>query len=190
VNARDRRALGAGVLVCVAAALLLRGLPWVVRTALSARERLEARASLLARAEEDLRMIPVLEDSARALRSRLAELAPKILTGGREAEARADLTERLSVAAEAQRVRVARTDAVPDTVHAGQLRRVSIQAELEGDSAGMLGLLSALSRGPALLRVAELRVLAVNPTSPETAPEVLQTELTLRGWYLEGGARP
>jgi hypothetical protein len=190
VNARDRRALTAGLLVCVAAVLLLRGLPWSVRTAAAARERLQARASLVARSEEDLQLVPVLEDSARALRGRLAELAPKILTGAREAEARSDLAERLSVAAEAQRVRVARTDAVPDSAHAGQLRRVSIEAELEGDTAGMLGLLSALCRGPALLWVADLRVVAVNPTSPETAPEVLHTELTLRGWYLQGGRGP
>ena len=101
-----------------------------------------------------------------------------------------DLTGRLDVAAEAHQLRVARTGAIPDSVHAGSLRRVSVRAELEGDTRGTLEFLGALAHGPALLGVSDIRIVAADPASPASAAEVLRTELTVRGWYLAREEHP
>lgn len=180
----ERRTVLLGATICLAALIALRGVPWALRTADAGLSALQEQAELLARAEADLRAAPALEDSGRVVRKRLAELAPKILTGGHEAEVLTDLTGRLDVAAEAHQVRVARTGALPDSVHAGSLRRVSVRADIEGDTRGTLEFLAALARGTALLGVTDIRILAADPASPASAAEVLRTELTVSAWYL------
>ena len=83
---RDRRAVLLGGGVVLAALLLLRVLPWMVRSALAAEAGLRERAALLARARADLADAAVLRDSAVGLGQALVGLAPKILSGNTVAE--------------------------------------------------------------------------------------------------------
>jgi hypothetical protein len=148
-----------------------------------ARDRLEARTELLGRMEADVRSTSRLEDSAAAVRTRVVALAPELLGPGGESEAVAALGALLSSAAERQRVRVSRTEAVPDSARAGPARRVSVRATLESETAGLLGMLEALARQRAVLTVGSLQI-AADPPPVASAPELLHTEFTLSGWYL------
>ena len=154
------------------------------------RDGAEARAELLARMRADIRSADELEDSATVIRRRMASLAPAFLTGGTAGEAAADLGSRLSAAAERHRVRVSRTDHVADSSRTERLGRVTLRLALESDTRGLLGLLDAAAKESAVLVVDELRIAVVEPHVPADRPEVLQSELTVRGWYLpREGAR-
>jgi type II secretion system (T2SS) protein M len=183
VTPRDRRAVLLG-LACVAAAVVaLRLAPAAASRVGSARERLDARTELLARMQSDLRDAARLQDSAEVVRHRIAGLAGQLLSPGTEAEAVASLGTLVSMAAERCDVRLSRTEAVADSARAGPARRISVRAALESDTAGLLGLLGALADGPAVLTVGALSVASDPPSSPG-APELLHTEITVRGWYL------
>jgi hypothetical protein len=186
---RDRRALLVGAATIAVAVVALRLAPLAGKQVRSAREDLEAHAELLARMQTDVRDAARLQDSAEVVRRRMAGLAGQVLSPGNEAEAAASLGALVSMAAERQRVRVSRTEAVADSARAGLARRVSLRATLESDTAGLLGLLGALARGPAVLTVADLRVAADAPPAP-AASELLHTEITVRGWYLPSAGTP
>ena len=185
---RDRRALALGAAV-VAAALTLRLAPLALARLQGARERLEGRVELLAHMRADLRDATRLQDSAEVVRRRIARLAGQLLSPRTEVEAAASLGALVSLAAERHHVRLGRAEAVPDSANAGPARRVSLHAALESDTAGLLGLLGALADSPAVLTISALSVVADPPSAPG-APELLHTEITVRGWYLpRAGAR-
>ena len=177
--------LALGAAVAAAAVLALRVAPWTVRSLSAQHERVTAEAALLARARDDLGQADALVDSGAVLRARIVALAHRILTGSTEAEALADLSGRLGAAAARHRVKVERTDLLRDSTRAGGLRAVRLRASLEGDSRGTLELLRALTAGDVVLEVEEIRIMALDPTSPEGAAEILRTELAVQGWYLE-----
>jgi hypothetical protein len=174
--------IGAGV--AIAALFSLRLVPAGWTMVQRARERVAEQRLLLARAMDDVRQVSALEDSAATIKAKMLALAPRILAGGSRTEALADLTGRLSLAATQHHVRVARSDVVPDSGRAGSLRRVSVRFAIEGDSRGTLETLEALSRGSVVLIPADLRVVAPNPSSPAGVAELLQSEITVQGWYL------
>lgn len=184
---RDRRALVIGAGVAVAALLAFRVVPWIVRDLEGRREQLAARRELLMRTREQIGDAQALADSAPAIERRLVTLAASLLTGRREADAAADLAARVSSAAADQRVRLVRSGALPDTVRVGRLRRVTVQASLEGDTPEMLGMLARLERGPAAITVADARLTALDPASPAATPEVIAADLVIRGWYVATG---
>src|SRR5437879_1347587 len=99
MTARDRRALLLGGAVVFGAVFLLRVLPWGVRSALGAEAGLRERAAVLARTRADLADASILRDSAVDLGRALIGLAPKILSGKTAAEAVADLSGRVNLAA-------------------------------------------------------------------------------------------
>jgi hypothetical protein len=184
MTARDRRALIVGAGLVGLALLGLKVGPWGWRTLRDTRIELQARAELLARMAADVRSAPRLEDSAVVIRSRMAALAPALLTGGTAGEAMADLGSRLAAAAERHRVRLNRTDQVVDSAAADGLVRVTLRAALESDTEGLLKLLDAVGKETAVLVVDEVRIAVIDPNVPADRPELLQTELTLGGWYL------
>jgi hypothetical protein len=186
VTPRDRRALALGAAVVTAAAAL-RLVPAAVGRVREARERLGARVELLTRMRADLRDATRLQDSAEVVRHRIAGLAWQVLSPRTEVEAEAGLGALVSMAAERNRVRLGRSEPVPDSASAGPARRVSVRAALESDAAGLLGLLGSLAGGPAVLTIGALSVVADPPSAP-AAPELLRTEITVRGWYLPGTA--
>lgn len=181
---RDRRALAIGLGVVAAAMLALRGLPWAVRELRDRRDRLAARRELLVRTQEEIWVARGLGDSARGLESALVALAPQVLLGRQEADAVADLAKRVVIAAAAGRIRVVRTVAVPDSGRVGRLRRVSVQASLEGDTGEMLGALARMERSESPVGVADVRLTAIDAFSAATNPEVIEGEVLVRGWYV------
>jgi hypothetical protein len=185
VKARERRVLALGGGIVVVAALVLRVIPWGVRSVAGQHERLTVQSELLARAQDDIRGAATLVDSGAVLEGRVRGLAPKILSGASEAEAVADLAAKLGASATRHRVKVKRTDLLRDPTRAGQLRAVRLRASLEGDSRGTVELLRSLTRDDVVLTLPELRVAAIDPHSTEQRPEILRTEVTVRGWFLE-----
>ena len=171
------------------AVLLLRVLPWGVRRVLAAEAELRDRGALLARARADLAEAALLRDSAAALSQALVGLAPKLLSGATPAEAAADLSGRINLAASQSAAKLERVDQVPDSGVAGRLRRIRLRAMLETDIRGINGVLRHVEFNQAALSVSELRVVAVDPTSPDRAREVLRLEVTVAGWFLDGRER-
>ncbi len=186
---RDRRAVLTGVATIAVAVVALRLAPMAGAQLRSAREDLEARAGLLARMRADVRDTARLRDSAEVVRRRMGGLAEQLLSPDSQAEAATALGALVSMAAERQRVRVSRTEAIADSAYAGLAHRVSLRATLESDTAGLLGMLRVLASGPAVLSVGDLRVAADAPPAP-AAPELLHTEITVRGWYLPRTGTP
>jgi len=185
VTERDRRALFVGGAVTVGAVVLLRVLPWTVRSALAAEATLHERAVLLGRARANLAGAADLRDSAAALGRALVGLAPKILSGGTATEAIADLSGRVNLVVSGHQAKLERADPVPDSARAGRLRRATVRAAFESDIRGLAGVLQALEFGKAALAVRELHVVALDPGSPDRSPEVLRVELMVAGWYLQ-----
>jgi hypothetical protein len=183
---RDRRALILGGSVVIGAVFVLRVLPWGVRSALAAEAGLRQRAALLARARADLAEAGGLRDSAVDLGQALVGLAPKILSGTSVAEAVADLSGRVNLAASRNQAKLERVDPKTDSTVAGRLHRVALRAAFECDVRGLVGMLQALTFGKAALAVRELRVTAVDAGSADKNPEVLRVEMTVAGWFLEG----
>jgi len=182
---RDRRALVLGGSVVIGAVFVLRMLPWGIRSALAAQAGLRQRAALLARARVDLAEASGLRDSAVQLGHALVGLAPKILSGNSVAEAVADLSGRVNLAASRNQAKLERVDPQTDSAVAGRLHRVGLRAAFECDIRGLVGMLQALTYGKAALAVRELRVTAVDAGSADKSPEVLRVEMTVAGWYLE-----
>ena len=189
MTGRDRKALLLGGSVVLTAVLLLRVLPWSVRSVLVAEAELRDRAALLARTRADLAEGAVLRDSAVTLGQALVGLAPKLLSGNTAAEAMADLSGRLNLGASRSQAKLARVDQVADSAVAGRLRRVRLRATLEADVHGVTGVLRAVEFNEAALAVNELRIVATDPISADHGPEVLRFEVTVTGWFLEGRER-
>lgn len=181
---RDRRALIWGGSVVLAAVLVLRVVPWTVRSALAAETALREQSALLARARADLADASALRDSAVQLGQALVGLAPKILSGNTVADAVADLSGRVNLAASGHQAKLERVDPVPDSTVAGRLHRVTLRTAFECDVRGLVGVLQTLAFGRAALVVRDLRVTTVDIASPEKSPEVLRVELTVTGWFL------
>ncbi|HEU4648239.1 MAG TPA: type II secretion system protein GspM [Gemmatimonadales bacterium] len=181
----DRRALLLGGAVAIVGWLGLRGVPWALREVQSRRSELAGKQALLARIRDDIRDAASLADSAPAVERRVLALAPKVLSGQSEAEALSDLTARVSAAATAHKAKLIRTVPLADSAHAGRLRRVALRAVLEGDATGLLGALGQLEQGATVLTVSELAIAASDPGSGSAAPEVLQGDMLVRGWYVE-----
>ena len=182
---RDRRALILGGSAVIGAVFVLRVLPWGIRSALAAEAGLQQQAALLARARADLAEASGLRDSAVQLGHALVALAPKILSGNSVAEAVADLSGRVNLAASRNQAKLERADPQADSAVAGRLHRVALGAAFECDIRGLVGMLQALTFGKAALTVRELRVTTVDASSADRSPEVLRVDMTVAGWFLE-----
>ncbi len=185
MTSRDRRAVVLGGGVVALAVLLLRILPWTVRSAIAAEATLRERAGLLARARADLASAVELRDSAAQIGQALIGLSPRILSGNSTAEALADLSGRLNLAVTGHQAKLERIDPVTDSTVAGRLHRTTIRAAFECDVRGLAGILDALEFDKVALSLRELRVTAVDAGSALTTPEVLKVELTVAGWFLQ-----
>src|SRR6266851_1578026 len=181
---RDRRALLVGGLVVAGAVFGLRVLPWAVRRTAVARAVLRERAILLARTREEMASLPELRDSAAVLSQALVALAPQVLSGSTPAEAGADLSARMNLAASRAPARVERLDQLPDSSGNGRLGRVRVHAALETDVRGLIALIRAIVVGDEVLKLDELRVEAREPGSVQRGPEILKVEITVSGWYI------
>src|SRR2546426_8604022 len=150
---RDLRALKLGGSVVLAGFLLLRAVPGAVRRAVAAGQGLPERTAVLVRVRSDLADAPLLRDSAGVLTRAVVSLAPKLLSGDTPAEAMADLSGRLNLAASRNQARLERVDQLPDSGAAGRLRQVRVRAALECDVRGATSVLQAIEHGDAVLPV-------------------------------------
>ncbi len=173
-------------------ALLLAGqvIPRSVGAVVHSRDLVLEQRQLLARRRADLASLDRLADSARVVQASVLALAPRILAGSSAAEAGDDLAARAALAVTRSAGRVLATEALTDSTVAGGLARAAVRLRFEGDGRVVVGTLRALEREAVVLALEDLRLLAVNPGSPATEPEVLRVELTLRGWYQVRGATP
>ncbi len=181
---RDRRALMIGGFIVTGAVLALRVLPWGVRLATGAHAELRDRADLLASTRQELASLPQLRDSAAVLTRALVALAPQVLSGSTPAEAGADLSGRMSLAASRAPARVDRLDPLPDSSGVGRLGRARVHAVFETDVRGLIAFLRAIDAGDEVLTLDELHVAAPEPGAPDRGPEVLKVEVTVSGWYI------
>jgi hypothetical protein len=179
-----------GLAALGSAVFFLRVAPWAYGEIRDLRQRFETKTELLARTRADIRSAAQLVDSGTALKKGILALAPKILAGAGESEALADLAGRLALIAERHRVRLDRTERLPDSTRAGRLRRVALRAHIESDSRGTLEMLAAVGRGPTVLALRDLRIMAIDPDSPDRVAELLRTELTVEGWFLQRDSAP
>lgn len=184
MTARDRRALIIGAVAIGTAVLVLRVLPWGLRRASSGYALLRERAALLARTRDEMASLPMLRDSAAVLSQALVGLAPQLLSGSTAAEASADLSGRMNLAAARAPAKVERLDPLPDSAEEGRLGRIRVRAAFEGDVRGLVALLQALDRGDEVLKLDELHVEAPRALTAERGPEILKIEITVSGWYI------
>ena len=182
---RDRRALLMGGIAIATAVVGLRVLPWAVRRVIDARTVLRERATLLARTREEMASLPQLRDSAAVLSQALVALAAQVLSGSTSAEAGADLSGRMNLAASRAPARIERIDPLPDSGGDGRLGRVRVHAVLETDVRGLVALLRAVEAGEEVLKLEELRVQAPDPGTLQRGPEILKVEIRVSGWYLK-----
>jgi hypothetical protein len=129
--------------------------------------------------------LPALEDSARVLKARLGGAAAGLVSGSTEAAALSDISARLKDRARRSRARLDRMERVPDSATAGQLRRMTVRADFEGDARSLVALLSALGAETPLIVPTKIRVMARDPLEESRATEVLQFEIEAAGWFLE-----
>ncbi|MGH7644015.1 MAG: type II secretion system protein GspM [Gemmatimonadales bacterium] len=180
---RDRKALLLGGAVVLGAVLLLRVIPWGVRSVLALRARTLERVETLARARDALATAPALRDSLTHALGAVVALAPRLVDGRTAAEASASLSALVSMAARRHQVRLVRLDPVPDSA-AGAFRRVAVHAELEGDVRGLTRFLRAVETGDPLLTLPMLAVLAPDPLGRSPGPEMLRAEVDVTGFFL------
>jgi hypothetical protein len=181
---RDRRALLLGGIAIAGAVLGLRVLPWGMRRVTASHAVLRERATLLARTREEMASLPKLRDSAAVLSQALVALAPQVLSGSTPAEAGADLSGRMNLAASRAPAKVERLDPLPDSSGDGRLGRVRVHAALETDVRGLVALIRAIDAGDEVLKLDELRIEAPEPGTMQRGPEILKVEITVSGWYI------
>ncbi len=183
----DRRALVRGGGAVLAAVVLLRGLPWAMRSLGTLRTLTHDQQATLARSEDVLARVPAIRDSVAAVLGRIVALAPRLVDGRTSAEAQASLAGLVSLAASRHQLRVVRLEPLADSAVA-PFTRVALHAELEGDVAGLSGLLRAVEAGDPLLSVPSFSVSAPAPATSHGA-EALRIELDIAGYYLHREGR-
>jgi hypothetical protein len=180
---RDRRALLYGGGAILGAVLLLRVLPWAVRSVVALRAEAAERVEMLARADEVLAGAGATRDSLAGAFAAIVALGPRFVEGRSAADAQAALADLVSFTARRLALRVARLDPLPDSA-AGPFGKVALHTELEGDLAGLTRFLKAVETGDPLLTVPALSVQALDAAGRPNAPEQLKIEATVAGFYL------
>jgi hypothetical protein len=186
---RDRRALSWGGAALLGAVLLLRVVPWTVRTVAALRAEAADRVLTVARANEVLAGAPATRDSLAQTLGAVVALAPRLVDGRTAADAQASLSGLVSLAASRHALRVVRLDPVPDSAGDGVFNRVAVHVELEGDIAGLTRFLGAVEKGDPLLTLPALSVQAIDAAGRPNAAEQLKIEATIAGLYLPRGAK-
>ena len=183
LGSRDRRALVWGVGVVLGAAALLRGVPAAARAVGALRERATAQRATLTRAEDVIVRGPWVRDSLALAYEQIVAFAPDLVDGDTPADAQAGLSAVFSLQASRHALKTVRLDPLPDSA-AGVFRRVALHAELEGDIAGVTGLLGSLETGTPLLSVSSVSIGTSDAVPHPKTSEVLHVTLNVGGYYL------
>jgi Type II secretion system (T2SS), protein M subtype b len=184
---RDRRALVLGVVLIGSAWLALRGIPRLAAAWQGQTDRLAAEERLLRETRDAIASLPHMEDSARNLTARVASLAPRILSGASAPVALSDLSGRFGTLAGLTHGCMTRFEALPDSVAAGPLRKVTATVGIETDFKGIAELLERLARDTLVTVVERVQLTPSDPQAPPATPERLDVELRVSAWYLRRG---
>lgn len=177
---RDRRAIAIGTgLICVAV-VAIHGVPWAAATHSALKKRASQQLDLVHAARIAALSLPALHDSLDYVLARFIGLAPRLVGRGSATEAAASLSGEVSLQAEEARLRVVELTSVPDSV-TGDVGRVTVQTELEGDLAGLAAFLERIETGDPVLSV---RAMTVQSLGAVRDPQVLRIRLDVCGWYL------
>lgn len=179
---RDARALRWGAVAVIAAVLVLRALPWVARSVSTLRERAHRATADAERARRVLEAAQVVRDSLSHALGQVVALAPRLLDGRSAAEAGATLTGLVTLTAHQQAMRTVHIDPATDSAGA-VFARVTVRAELEGDTQALGRWLRAVESHDPLLTVPRLHISALDPAALGTVPERLRIEATVTGLY-------
>jgi hypothetical protein len=167
--------------------LAIRALPELLRRERVLRERAELRQAALVALTSELRELPALEDSARVLRDALLSLAPRLVAGRSEADASTTLTTHLRSRAERVSAGVLRVTSWPDSTRLGKLQRLSARLAFESDAQGLDDLLREWLTADPVIEIAELRLTAIDPSSPDGGPERLRIDVVAHAWAAIAG---
>lgn len=150
-------------------------------------DRVRLSREVVVRQEALIRTLPELERRADSLKTRVLALADRLVPGRTEPEAQAELLARVESAIVHTGATVELSDAVPDSVGFGRLRRVTARAVWQSDLRGVLELIRQLEFGPTLLTVEQVRLSLSQMVTPGQA-EQIRADLVVEGWYLAGEA--
>ena len=179
----DRRALRLGALAVGAALLALRAAPAIAGAVVGLRDRVRIESALLSKARFEIATEPSLRDSAVAGRQDLEALAGVILSGRSDAEVWPDLNGRISLAARKNAATVRQSRSLGDTVEIGLLRRVTAEVELESDLRGIVATMRDLERDTIALLIVEAEIVAADPRTPASSPEIVRARLRIQSWF-------
>lgn len=163
--------------------LALRSAPSAVASERLLRQRVDSKLAERMRLRRELSSLDSLEREAPALRAALVSLAPRLLAGATDAEAKGDLSARLRSVAEEAGAQLERVQGLPDTLSIPPLRRVVLDLELLCDLRCLSNLLARTERLDATLGLEKVRITSLNDAAA-AAPESLRVALTFTGWYL------
>lgn len=180
----ERNVVRAGVVIVAAGWTVLRGLPAAIEAERATRERIEAKAELLATGRADVASLDSLERAAHLVKGRVAAIAPLLLSGGSASEAASDFSAQVRAVLESQGARVNALQPMDDSATAGDLRRIRLRVELTTDLEGLFATLRALDLYPVIIRISLVRVVA-NDGADGGAYESLSVELGLAALYLQ-----
>jgi len=183
LGGRDRRAVLWGLGSIIGALVVLRGGPAGIRAVRALREAAMAQTEMLARVEDLIVREPAVRDSLGDVVRGIVALAPDLVDGETSADAQASLSALLSMVANRHGLRVVRVDPLPDS-EAGVCGRVALHAELEGDLAGVTGVVEGLESGAPLLTLSNLAIDTPDPVPHPRTAEVLHVSFEVRGYYL------
>lgn len=185
---RDRRAVILGTAILGISVVGLRVLPAAGRWVAALRSAAREERALLRRAQSVLGARSAVADSLHRALNAIVALAPRLVEGHTQAESQAGLTSLVSMEAGRHALKVVRLDPLPDSA-TGVFMRVALRAELEGDIAGVVGLVRRIETSDPTLSATGLRISALDPASGKRVPEVLRVEMNVAGYYLPRAAR-
>lgn len=174
---KDRRALGAGVLVIGSMLLVGRGVPawrqWERSQRLAAQESSER----LRRAQSSIRAHPSIITMRGELAARLDSLSSTHLHAPSVTIACAALAAMMSDLGDESAIRVTSISVRPDTVTKAAFTRIAVRVSATGDVEGLADYLRSVESSGQMLAVRELSVAQTDPTAPDSRAELLRFEL-------------
>lgn len=183
---RERIVVRVGA-VLVAAAVTARVVLALTHGVGAMGDRVRLSRELVVGQEVLIATLPELERRADSLKARVLALADRLVPGRTEPEAQAELLARVESAIIHSGATVELSDAVPDSVGFGRLRRVTARAVWQSDLRGVLQLMRQLEFGPTLLTVEQVRLSLSQVVAPGQA-EQIRADMVVEGWYLAGEA--
>jgi hypothetical protein len=181
MNARDRRALLAGIAAIAFVLAVTRGVPAWLDWQREARGADAEARDLLARERSLIEHGAAVRESTSARGRRLLALAPAILSGDAPSDAGATLAGVLSGAAALAGVRLGSVQLRGDSLSRGAFTRIGARMDVTGDIRGVMAMLASLERGPTLLAVRSLSISQPDLTAGDDRVEALHVEIDVEG---------